>query len=154
MVEDGKNAKMSRRAIREAIFKLLFISEFFSGDEMQTQEEMYFDGAGYDDVHGMIPTDADAAFIFDKYKKVKETSDKIDILLNKISEGWKTSRMSRVDLNVLRLAVYEMLYDDSIPVSVAINEAVEIAKKYGGDDSGSFINGILGRIAKEKGSSD
>ena len=155
MVEDGKGIKMSRRAIREAIFKLLFMSEFYSGDEMQTQEEIYFDGAGCaEDGRMTIPSEEDAALVFDKYKKVKETADKIDILLNKISEGWKTSRMSRVDLNVLRLAVYEMLYDDSIPVSVAINEAVEIAKKYGGDDSGSFINGILGRIAKEKGSSD
>ncbi len=150
MVEDGKNIKMSRRAIREAIFKLLFISEFYSEDDMKTQEQIYFDGAGCpENVKVMIISEEDTAFVFDKYKKVKETTEKTDALLNDISEGWKTSRMSKVDLNVLRLAVYEMLYDDSIPVSVAINEAVEIAKKYGGDDSGSFVNGILGKIAKK-----
>ena len=55
--------------------------------------------------------------------------------------------MNRVDLTILRLAVYEMRYDDSVPVSVAINEAVELGKRFGGDDSGSFINGILGKIA-------
>ena len=131
MVEDGKNIKMSRRAIREAIFKLLFISEFYSEDDMKTQEQIYFDGAGCpENVKVMIISEEDTAFVFDKYKKVKETTEKTDALLNDISEGWKTSRMSKVDLNVLRLAVYEMLYDDSIPVSVAINEAVEIAKKY------------------------
>jgi N utilization substance protein B len=55
--------------------------------------------------------------------------------------------MSRVDLSVLRLAVYEIRYDEDVPVKVAINEAVEIAKKFGGEDSGSFVNGILGKIA-------
>ena len=57
--------------------------------------------------------------------------------------------MSRVDLTLLRLGLYEMLYDDSVPYKVAINEAVELAKKYGGDDSFSFVNGILGRLARE-----
>ena len=57
--------------------------------------------------------------------------------------------MSKVDVNILRLAVYEMKYDEDVPVKVAINEAVELAKKFGGDDSSSFVNGILGKIAKE-----
>ena len=58
--------------------------------------------------------------------------------------------MNKVDLSILRLAVYEMLYDDSIPVGVAINEAVEIAKTYGGEDSSSFVNGILGKLARQE----
>ena len=61
----------------------------------------------------------------------------------------EVSRMSKVDVNILRLAVYEMKYDEDVPVKVAINEAVELAKKFGGDDSSSFVNGILGKIAKE-----
>lgn len=64
-----------------------------------------------------------------------------------VAEGWKINRMSKVDLTIMRLAYYEMKFDDDIPVIVAINEAVELAKKYGGDDSSSFINGILAKLA-------
>lgn len=66
------------------------------------------------------------------------------------SHNWNKNRISRVALSVMRLAVYEMLYDEDIPVSVAINEAVELAKKYGGDEDASFINGVLGSIAREQ----
>ena len=83
-----------------------------------------------------------------KYRKVREHVEEIDSLLNEKSTGWKTTRMSKVDLNLLRLAVYEMKYDEDVPVKVAINEAVEISKIFGGDDSSSFINGILGKVAK------
>ena len=85
-----------------------------------------------------------------KYQHVREHMDVIDGVLNACTTGWKTSRMSKVDLNILRLAVYEMIYDEEIPVRVAINEAVEIAKRFGGDESASFINGILGEGIKRK----
>ena len=65
------------------------------------------------------------------------------------SVKWSKERISRVALSVMRLAVYEMLYEESIPVSVSINEAVELAKKYGGDEDAPFINGILGSISRE-----
>ena len=74
---------------------------------------------------------------------------KLDERLNQVAEGWKTKRMGKADLAILRLALYEMLYDESIPVKVAINEAVELAKKFGGDDSPSFVNGILAKTVKE-----
>ena len=61
--------------------------------------------------------------------------------------GWKTSRMNKVDLSILRLAVYEMKYDEDVPVGVAINEAVELAKKYSGDEGPAFINGVLARLS-------
>ena len=86
----------------------------------------------------------------EKYQKILEKLDEIDQILNDYSRGWKTSRMSRVDLTALRLAVYEMKFDEDVPVGVAINEAVELAKMFGGDDSGSFVNGILGKIASGK----
>ena len=74
--------------------------------------------------------------------------DDIDRLVSDVSENWAVSRMPLVDRNILRLAVFEMLYrDEDVPDSVAINEAVEMAKVYGGEDSSKFINGILGRIA-------
>lgn len=74
----------------------------------------------------------------------------IDDMIASHSHNWSANRISRVARSVMRLAVYEMLYDDDIPVSVAINEAVELAKKYGGDDDASFINGVLGSIAREQ----
>ena len=77
------------------------------------------------------------------------TSPEIDALLDETSEGWRTGRMSKVDLNLLRLAVYEIRFDEDIPTGVAISEAVELAKQFGGEESSSFVNGILGHIAKE-----
>ncbi len=73
----------------------------------------------------------------------------IDEVIESISENWTVSRMPLVDRNILRLAVYEMLFDDDIPDSVSINEAVEMAKLYGGPDSSKFVNGILGRLADD-----
>ena len=94
-------------------------------------------------------TPMNEVYMQDKYGKILEHLAEIDEVLNQASSGWKVSRMSKVDLNILRLAVYEMKYDEDVPVKVAINEAVELAKKFGGDDSSSFVNGILGKIAKE-----
>ena len=73
--------------------------------------------------------------------------EEIDSILESASDGWKLKRMAKVDLSIMRLAVYEMKYDEEIPVSVAINEAVEIAKKYGQDESPSFVNGVLAKVA-------
>ena len=75
--------------------------------------------------------------------------EEIDAKINEVSEGWKTGRMGKVDLTLIRLAVYEMLYEEKIPVSVSINEAVEIAKTYGSTEDASFVNGVLGSVAKE-----
>lgn len=80
---------------------------------------------------------------------VLEKGAAIDKLISNHAENWRLERMSVIDRNILRLAVYEVHYQDDVPASVAINEAVEIAKRYSTDDSGSFINGILDAMAKE-----
>ena len=72
----------------------------------------------------------------------------IDAILAASAENWRLHRIARVPLAVLRLAVYEMKYDEDVPVGVAVNEAVELSKKFGGDESPVFINGILGKIGK------
>lgn len=77
---------------------------------------------------------------------VKKNKNEIDSLIEKFSSNWKISRISCVDRNVMRIAVYEMLYCEDIPSKVSINEAIEIGKKYGAEDSGSFINGILDSV--------
>ena len=69
-------------------------------------------------------------------------------MINEHTTGWKTGRMNKVDLSVLRLAVYEMKWDDEVPVKVAINEAVELAKNFSGDEGPAFVNGVLGNHAK------
>lgn len=135
---------MRRREQREHIFKLLFMAEFNSEEEMDEQLAMYFDSL--EEVE-----EKDTEYMSEKYKNVLEHLGEIDELLNETSKGWKTKRMSRVDLTALRLAVYELKFDTDVPTGVAINEAVELAKRFGGEASGSFVNGILGKIARVEG---
>ena len=131
---------MSRSKLREHIFRMLFCAEFNSVEEMKEQETLYFDSL--EEAKGL-----DVDYILGKYSAVCERKEEIDELLNKYAEGWKTSRMSRVDLSILRLATYEILWDEEVPTGVAINEAVELAKKYSSDEGPSFINGILAKVA-------
>ena len=132
---------MGRREMREHFYDF-FLGEFNGNSRMPEQMMLYFEG-----LSDLQPTEQ--AYMENKYALVKEHLEEIDALLNEKSAGWKTKRMSKVDLNILRLAVYEMKYDEDVPVKVAINEAVEISKSFGGDDSASFVNGILGKIARE-----
>lgn len=92
-------------------------------------------------------------FFLQLVKGVQEVGDMIDSLLERFSDHWKLSRMPCVDRNIMRIAVYEMLYCKDIPPKVSINEAIDIGKKYGTEESGPFINGILDgiRLALEKG---
>ena len=131
---------MSRRELREQIFKLLFRVEFNSMEEMPEQEQLFFEEED-------TAKEEDAAYVSEKYNKITEKLIKIDALLNEKAEGWDKNRMSKVDLTILRLAVYEIMYDESVPTGVAINEAVELAKKFGQDASSGFVNGILAKFA-------
>lgn len=132
---------MSRRELREQIFKLLFRVEFNQKEEMQAQAEFFFEEEeNQADV-------ADTAYITGKVDKIVEKLEEIDAVLNEKVQGWDTGRMGKVDLTILRLAVYEILHDEEIPTGVAINEAVELAKKFGQDSSPSFVNGVLARFA-------
>ena len=142
---------MKRSEQREAIFKLLFMALFNEKEDMPEKMEFYLKTMedGSDDEKELVPSAEEAAYIKAKYQMIQEKLPEIDEILNANSKGWKTSRMSKVDLTILRLAVYEVKYDDRIPTGVAINEAVEIAKRFGGDESASFINGILGKIARD-----
>ena len=85
-------------------------------------------------------------YIRNKYENIVEHLEEIDASVNEKAKGWKTSRMAKVELSLIRLAVYEIQYDEDIPAGVAINEAVELAKKYGADSSPAFINGVLAKF--------
>lgn len=131
---------MSRTELREHIFRMLFRVEFNSAEEMKEQEQFYFDELEE-------ATGKDQEYILNKYRAIDEKKEEIDKLLNEVTEGWKTSRMNRVDLTILRLATYEIKWDEDVPTGVAINEAVELAKKYSSDDGPAFVNGVLAKVA-------
>lgn len=130
---------MKRRELREHIFEILFRVEFMNETEMEEQMDLFFD-----DLAEARPADVD--YMKTKYLAIREKMPMIDIMIDEKAKGWKTSRMGKVELTILRLAVYEMLYDEDVPATVAINEAVEIAKKFGGDDTPAFVNGILAKV--------
>lgn len=132
---------MSRRELREQIFKFIFRAEFNEMDEMPEQEKLFLED------YELNLEEKDAAYISGKSAKILEKLSELDELINANALGWTTERMSKVDLTILRLAVYEIRFDEDVPTGVAINEAVEIAKKYGQEESSGFINGVLAKFA-------
>ncbi len=133
---------MNRTELREQIFQLLFRVEFNTLDEMSEQEEL-FTTVGDNEF-----SKSDADYIRDKYEKIAGKLEEIDKAINEKAVGWDTSRMAKVDLTIIRLAVYEIQFDESVPTGVAINEAVELAKKFGQDGSPAFVNGVLAKFAQ------
>ena len=129
---------MTRREIREQVFSILFRIEFYPKEELPEQLQYISED--------LDAADPDVVYIQNKILAVADRVEEIDGMINAVARGWKTTRMGKVDLTLLRLAVYEIKFEDDIPTGVAINEAVELAKKYGTDDSSSFVNGILAKI--------
>ncbi len=143
---------MRRSEEREQVFKLLFRVEFNSMTDMAEQEELFsVDYSESDDL--FINSDeyrlseADSMKVRMRYERIAEKLPEIDAMINEKAKGWDTSRMAKVELTIIRLAVFEICFDDDIPTGVAINEAIELAKKYGQDSSSSFVNGVLARFA-------
>ena len=130
---------MGRRELREHIFRLLFRTEFHSEAEMTEQEGFYLDDLGE-------ISDEDRTYIQGKVDAIREKKVDLDGQIDGVADKWKTERMTKVDLTVIRLAAYEILYDE-VPTGVAINEAVELAKRYGTDQSPAFVNAILAKLA-------
>jgi len=144
------NARKSLHTRREHLFRMLYMASFYlPGQEEQVATEYYehFTGTAEDEEIDVLTPD-ESGYLREKLSKIIQHMPEIDEEINAASEGWKTKRMNQVDLSILRLAVYEMKWDDEVPVKVAINEAVELVKKYGLVSSGAFVNGILGKIAR------
>jgi len=132
---------VKRSELREHIFKMVFGIEFQPQEELPEQLGLYFEQLEN-------PREEDLVYIREKAHKVAGKVGEIDELLNTHTTGWKTSRMNKADLTILRLAVYEMKWDGDVPTGVAIDEAVELAKKYSSDDGPAFINAVLAKLAK------
>ena len=131
---------MTRRALREQVFLMLFRVEFHDAEEMNEQISLYKEQLEE-------CSEEDCAYIVNKFMGIVEKLEEIDAAISEVSKGWKVSRMAKVDLALIRLAVYEMKYEEDVPVKVAINEAIELAKQYGTDDSPAFVNGVLAKLA-------
>lgn len=130
---------MGRKQAREGTMKLLYqmaVNEDFSDEAM----DIYFTEYTFDEL--------EKEYILDAVNQIKENMDSIDTYIEKHLEGWNINRIAKVDLAVLRIAVYEIIYRKDIPVQVSINEAIEIVKKYSTDESFKFINGVLGGLVR------
>ena len=134
------NIMLTRREEREQAFFLIFEKAFNSETDFQ---ELY-------DLALETEIISDSAFVKELSFKTNENIESIDPVIEKYCIGWKMSRISKVALVVLRLAVCEILYFDDIPVGVSINEAVELCKKYASEEDKSFVNGVLSSVSKEE----
>ena len=130
---------MGRKQAREGAMKLLFQMEStndFSNEAM----DLYLDNFMFDD--------GETQYIKDSIVKITENIEEIDNYIIANLEGWSINRLAKVDLSVLRLAIFEIMYRDDIPMEVSINEAIETVKKYSTDDAFKFINGVLGGFVR------
>ena len=136
---------MKRAEIREYVFKLLYCTEFQENEDLQKQYRLYMENL---EQLGEIKEikEKDKEYIINRVTDIVSRIDDIDKEIDKVAVSWKTDRMAKADLNILRLAYYEMNIDDDIPKPVAVDQAVELAKKYGTDDSPSFVNGVLAKL--------
>lgn len=132
---------MNRHELREQVFKLLFRVEFNEPYEMEEQKNLFFED------EDCRAGEQDAAYIKTRYEQIAQRLPELDRMLNEKVDNWSTGRMGKVELTILRLALFELKFDEQIPTGVAIDEAVELAKKFGQDGSGAFVNGILARFA-------
>lgn len=143
---------MKRTEVREQLFKLLFRVEFNDSEDIDNQVKLFFDNPtksdATDEAAEISISEKDEEYIATKFHAIVEKISEIDEKIGSVAEKWTTERIGKVELTILRVAIYEMLFDDAIPESVAINEAVELAKKYGQDGAGSFVNGVLAKLAK------
>ena len=128
---------MTRHEQREAIFKSIFQIPFYEDDVPELDYEVDFEAS-----------EKEQDYINNKVKEIQNNLEDIDKAIEGASRGWKVTRMGKSELAILRVAVYEILYDDDIPDKVAVNEAVELAKQYSDEKAASFINGVLSGVMK------
>lgn len=135
---------MTRSELRKNIFKIIFRMEFHPAEEMEEQIDLRLLELSEGEE---AAKEKDLDYIRTKSRAIMEDVGELDAAIAAHSKGWKVERLGKTELAILRLAVYEILKDDDIPKSVAINEAVELAKTYSSEEAPRFINGILAKLA-------
>lgn len=133
---------MTKREEREHLFKLLFCKDFHDAEELKEQIAMYQDKQNINSEE-FAPVRA-------KLESLVEKEGEIDMILAGAASGWRLNRMGKAELTILRVAVYEIRFDEDVPDKVAINEAVELAKKYGSDAAYGFVNGVLAKVVEKE----
>jgi N utilization substance protein B len=146
---------MTRSKLREHCFKMLFCVDFHPAEEKCEQLKQYFEEPIEDDlnsegqeeiIHDVAMSEKHSAYLIHKAEGVMSKIPELDCKIDEVAEGWKTKRMGKAELTILRLALYEIVFDEDVPEKVAINEAIELAKKYGGKEAPAFINGVLAKL--------
>ncbi len=135
--------KNSRSTAREMAFKLVF-EDMFGTSTAQSMLGVLFD----EDVNWNDLSDENKEYVEWVRKYVKDNQENVDSVISEFAKGWKIERMSRVDVSILRLAICEIMFREDVTTAIAINEAVELAKKYSTDEAPQFINGILGAYVR------
>ena len=133
---------MNRSAIRENAFKLIYSLEIQKNENLEEQMDLFFESNDIKDVEAKKYIKTVVLGINENEEQILENIEK------NLKEDWKLNRISKMDLSILKLAIYEIKFSD-VPYKVAINEAVELAKKYGEDKSKNFVNGILASVVKD-----
>ena len=151
---------MTRREAREHCFKMLFSADFYPDkEEAKEQLAQYANGPEEDDadsqghmivLHKTDLSEEEAAHLTDRVSAVMDRIPEIDAQIDQVASGWKTRRMGKVELTILRLAVCEICFEEDIPAQVSANEAVELAKKYGAAEDAAFVNGVLASVIRDK----
>ena len=144
---------MTRANARELAVHLIYARNFTGEDPaqvvaMRLNKEYYSKLAAENQVYTERPSRAQRAYIDAVTSGVANREDDLNETIQKFSIGWDVKRISRLTRSVMQLAIYEILYVEDVPTGVAISEAVRLAKKYDGDDTGAFVNGILGSFAR------
>jgi N utilization substance protein B len=143
---------MSRRIAREYAIQFLFSLDFNKADDVEKQlEDFLLHTQEFREEEDSILNKSSKSYTLDIVKGTLQHIDEIDKLIEFHTTGWKMERIARVDLAIIRLAIYEIVFNNEVPDSVATNEAIELAKKYSTEESGSFVNGVLGKIIRGKG---
>ena len=135
---------MLRSQVREEIFKILFRAPFVEENEME--EQIAF---SLEDLEGKSQENRN--YINDKVHSILEQMEEIDSEIESSCEGWNLNRIGKAEITIMRIAVYEILFEDEVPDKVAINEAVELAKTYCDEDAKGFVNAVLGKVVKSIG---
>ena len=133
---------LSRKKLRLLSMKALFEYEFYPQKELKEQVEQFL-------LQEETLEETDRAVLSERVLDAASKIPDLDREINEVTEGWTTSRMNKVDLTLIRLALYEMRFDPETPTKVAIDEAVELAHRFGGEESPKFVNGVLARFVKE-----
>ncbi|MBO4396314.1 MAG: transcription antitermination factor NusB [Eubacterium sp.] len=136
---------MNRHELRTCVFLMLYQREFYPDDRYEEQQDIFLEELKNEDP--LSPEDQ--AYVKDTLARIEPLLPEIDARIEAASEGWKLKRIARAELAILRLGVYEALYDDEVPVKVAINEAIELAKDYGREKAPAFVNGVLDSICNK-----